>query len=52
MEVTLTLLLHLRTMVKVVGVRLSLVQEKPAMQQSGMEPRFTWQEKFLLFQNI
>ena len=44
MEVTLTLLLHLRTMVKVVGVRLSLVQEKPAMQQSGMEPRFTCQE--------
>ena len=44
MEVTLTPVLHLRTMVKVVGVRLSLVQEKPAMQQSGMEPRFTWQE--------
>ena len=33
--------LHLRTMVKVVGVRSSLVQEKPAIQQSGIEPRFT-----------
>ena len=28
-------------MVKVVGVRSSLVQEKPAIQQSGIEPRFT-----------
>ena len=33
--------LHLRTMVKVVGVRSNLVQEKPAIQQSGIEPRFT-----------
>ena len=34
--------LHLRTMLKLWGLRSSLVPGKPAMQQRGIEPRFTW----------
>ena len=34
--------LHLRTMLKLLGLRSSLVPGKPAMQQRGMEARFTW----------